>query len=478
MNVTYLVGGVFFSLGGWMSVVAATARSRDWQSARGAVRRHAAVRGQPGGGLRRRASPRGSPTAGSGSRTSSAASASSCPGTSRCWTSDRAGSGVLAGDLDWWIVAVNQVGSVLFFLAGLAAFVRPATSEAVNVGPGELGHLRRRRLLRGRGDHPDRGRSADPAACCARRMTDTELVDAEARSALRQPFPDRGRPVQDVPGRRHVPDRRHAPGGRGPRDGGRPAAQPGHVRHHLDGAGGAAADRREPAPQLHRPRGVPDLGGDRAAVRPDAGRPVPRSRPDHRVPDPGVVRGDHARRAVAEVEVAGTPAGREPPGRPAQPGLRGRRARRLGEVLPLLRRRAADRAAGRGQVHDRPRRRGAAPGREHDRGGGRPRHHVHRPHGRHRRDQRAAAGRPREARPRHPAARRRRQRRVRLAVPLPGLAVGLPARAGALDQRLRPQVRPGLPRHRLAGLPRGGRTSPRTWSSTRTTSARPTPRSP
>ena len=35
---------------------------------------------------------------------------------------------------DWWIVAINQVGSVLFFLAGLAAFVRPATSEAVNVG--------------------------------------------------------------------------------------------------------------------------------------------------------------------------------------------------------------------------------------------------------------------------------------------------------------------------------------------------------
>ena len=36
--------------------------------------------------------------------------------------------------MDWWIVAINQVGSVLFFLAGLAAFVRPATSEAINVG--------------------------------------------------------------------------------------------------------------------------------------------------------------------------------------------------------------------------------------------------------------------------------------------------------------------------------------------------------
>ena len=31
--------------------------------------------------------------------------------------------------LSWWIVAVNQFGSVLFFLAGIAAFTRPATSR-------------------------------------------------------------------------------------------------------------------------------------------------------------------------------------------------------------------------------------------------------------------------------------------------------------------------------------------------------------
>jgi hypothetical protein len=36
--------------------------------------------------------------------------------------------------MDWWVVAVNQLGSVLFFLAGLAAFTRPATSQAVDVG--------------------------------------------------------------------------------------------------------------------------------------------------------------------------------------------------------------------------------------------------------------------------------------------------------------------------------------------------------
>jgi len=42
--------------------------------------------------------------------------------------------GVRAHQIDWWVVAVNQIGSVLFFLAGLAAFTRPATSRAVDIG--------------------------------------------------------------------------------------------------------------------------------------------------------------------------------------------------------------------------------------------------------------------------------------------------------------------------------------------------------
>ncbi len=42
--------------------------------------------------------------------------------------------GVRLHDLGWWIVAVNQLGSVLFFLAGIAAFTRPATSTAINLG--------------------------------------------------------------------------------------------------------------------------------------------------------------------------------------------------------------------------------------------------------------------------------------------------------------------------------------------------------
>jgi hypothetical protein len=42
--------------------------------------------------------------------------------------------GMRTDDMGWWIVAVNQIGSVLFFLAGVAAFTRPATSTAVNLG--------------------------------------------------------------------------------------------------------------------------------------------------------------------------------------------------------------------------------------------------------------------------------------------------------------------------------------------------------
>ncbi len=42
--------------------------------------------------------------------------------------------GVRARELGWWVVAVNQLGSVLFFLAGMAAFTRPATDQTINAG--------------------------------------------------------------------------------------------------------------------------------------------------------------------------------------------------------------------------------------------------------------------------------------------------------------------------------------------------------
>ena len=56
----------------------------------------------------------------------------------------------------------------------------------------------------------------------------------------------------------------------------------------------------------------------------------------------------------------------------------------------------------------------------------------------------------------------------------PRLGVGLPPRAGALDQRFGSQVRARISRDRLAHLPRDAATSPRTSCSTRTTWERPT----
>ena len=62
---------------------------------------------------------------------------------------------------------------------------------------------------------------------------------------------------------------------------------------------------------------------------------------------------------------------------------------------------------------------------------------------------RGHAGRPRRADPRG-----RRVRRVRRAVPAAGAGVGLPGAARRVDQHLRAQVRPGLPRRRLDRLAR------------------------
>ncbi|GAA0666418.1 hypothetical protein GCM10010193_17500 [Kitasatospora atroaurantiaca] len=48
---------------------------------------------------------------------------------------------VRARDLGWWIVAVNQLGSVLFMVSALAAFTRPATGSLVNVDIANWGTL-------------------------------------------------------------------------------------------------------------------------------------------------------------------------------------------------------------------------------------------------------------------------------------------------------------------------------------------------
>ncbi|MFK0257028.1 hypothetical protein [Streptomyces sp. NPDC090445] len=48
---------------------------------------------------------------------------------------------VLLRNLGWWIVGVNQLGSVLFMVSALAAFTRPATGSPVNVDIANWGTL-------------------------------------------------------------------------------------------------------------------------------------------------------------------------------------------------------------------------------------------------------------------------------------------------------------------------------------------------
>ncbi|MGW7262164.1 hypothetical protein [Streptomyces sp. NPDC054842] len=49
--------------------------------------------------------------------------------------------GVRPRDLGWWIVAVNQLGSVLFMVSALADFTRPATGSVLNVDIANWGTL-------------------------------------------------------------------------------------------------------------------------------------------------------------------------------------------------------------------------------------------------------------------------------------------------------------------------------------------------
>ncbi|MEV4429574.1 hypothetical protein ACN9M0_37735 [Streptomyces sp. R-07] len=48
---------------------------------------------------------------------------------------------VLRRNLGWWIVAVNQLGSVLFMVSALAAYTRPATGSLINADIANWGTL-------------------------------------------------------------------------------------------------------------------------------------------------------------------------------------------------------------------------------------------------------------------------------------------------------------------------------------------------
>lgn len=153
VNVTYLVGGFFFSLGGYVSILLVDATTG------------VAPSGHAGPVRRRRSEPL--PTGWSSAvvlfvgtllfavSLVAAFAEGLTPRQSNgwIWLPDMLGcvcflvSGHLALDdvgegrlprrshsVGWWVAAVNQVGSILFLVAGLAAFTRPTTSRAVDSG--------------------------------------------------------------------------------------------------------------------------------------------------------------------------------------------------------------------------------------------------------------------------------------------------------------------------------------------------------
>jgi hypothetical protein len=135
VNITYLVGGCFFSLGGYASIllVTKTSDAGGWWSATvlfvGTLLFAVSLVAAFAEGLTPRQS------------------------NGWIWLPDILGcvcflvSGHLAltgvggwrireraDGLDWWVAVVNQSGSILFFLAGIAAFTRPTTSTAIDIG--------------------------------------------------------------------------------------------------------------------------------------------------------------------------------------------------------------------------------------------------------------------------------------------------------------------------------------------------------
>ena len=253
----------------------------------------------------------------------------------------------------------------------------------------------------------------------------------QLRRSLRQRVPARSDAPDDrLPAAGHAAGRRDAAARRGARARRDPDAQPRDVRDDVDGARGAAGHRRQPAPQLHRPRRVPADGRDRAALHPHARRPLPRAGRDDRHAHAGLLGGDHARRAVAEVEVARAP--RE--GRARRPTAR--TSSSAATCTSCGRSSAATSTSSRGSSRCSPTSSRSGP-RTSSRTSTRTRSASRRSSGRRSPATPTTssgindAARPpaRGARPRRAAAHRRRQRRLRVAVPVPGLAVGLPARA-------------------------------------------------
>lgn len=237
-------------------------------------------------------------------------------------------------------------------------------------------------------------------------------------------------------------------------------AEPGHLRHHVDGARGRGADDGVPRQEHDRQGRVPAHRRTGAALRGDARRPVARARPvegrglfDHRFQ-----RGVHAGRAGHEAALGA--AQRRPlplAGGPSQPGDGHQRPGVLGQVLHLL---GGGTPAGADGGRPFPPRPGGGRGavrREHHRRRRHPRLHLRRVLRAGRRAVRGPGRPPGAHGPGRPGARRRGVGGDGRAVPRRGPGVGLPSGPGGVGQHLRAQVRAGVPGGGLGAVAgRGG----------------------
>jgi hypothetical protein len=152
VNITYLVGGFFFSLGGYASVVLAANGTTDQSPGdRSAPMRWWGYQPRQLGWLSAAVLFVGTLLFAVSLIAAFAQNLTPRQSNGWIWFPDIAGcvcflvSGHLAlldvghghiavriGDVGWWVVAVNQFGSILFFLAGIAAFIRPATSTELD----------------------------------------------------------------------------------------------------------------------------------------------------------------------------------------------------------------------------------------------------------------------------------------------------------------------------------------------------------
>ena len=153
VNITYLVGGCFFSLGGYVSILLADSADNSDNSDIDERMRRRGLWSRPRSWLSAFVLFVGTLFFAVSLVAAFAAGLTPRQSDGWIWLPDMTGcvcflvSGhlamldvgaghvrVLTHLVGWWVVAVNQVGSVLFFLAGIAAFTRPATSSAVDTG--------------------------------------------------------------------------------------------------------------------------------------------------------------------------------------------------------------------------------------------------------------------------------------------------------------------------------------------------------